>query len=316
MKLLERLRRSLRRQHYARSTEDAYVEWAGRYVRFHGLRDPATLGADDVTAFLTHLVDDRNLSASTQNQALSAILFLYRDVLGMEIGVLQPFAYARKPRRLPVVLSQVEVGAVLERMVPPHELLARVLYGTGLRIGECVRLRIQDVDFSRGQVIVRRGKGQVDRVTLLPQAVVEPLRAQIDMVAQQLRSDRANGLGGVELPFALERKLPNASRELIWQWLFPASDLAVDDGTGELRRPHMAKRLLQATVHEAVVRAGIRKKASAHTLRHSFATHLLEAGVDIRTIQVLLGHRSVKTTMIYTHVVKRGPLGVVSPMDW
>ncbi|GMV43988.1 MAG: hypothetical protein AMXMBFR64_57040 [Myxococcales bacterium] len=314
MKLLERLRAVLRRRHYAKATEEAYVEWARRYICFHDLKHPRGLGPDDVTAFLTHLVVERRLAASTQNQALCAILFFYRHVLEIDLGDLQSFPCSNKPRRLPVVLDPHEVAAVLDHVAPPHESPARVLYGSGLRLGECARLRVQDVDFGRGQIIVRRGKGQVDRVTLLPRTLVPALRAQIESVAATLRQDLAAGVGPIELPHALGQKYPNAARELTWQWVFPADGLETDD-TGGSRRPCIGKRGVQSSVHDAVVAVGIDKKAGAHTLRHSFATHLLEAGTDIRVIQSLLGHRSLKTTMIYTHVVRRGPLGVVSPLD-
>jgi integron integrase len=315
VQIIDQLRAALRRRHYALATEEAYLEWARRFIRFHRGRHPSELGADELTAFLEHLVVRLNLAASTQNQALCAIIFMYRYVLDRDLGHLEPFAFARKPRRLPVVLTPTEVAAALECVSAPFQLFARLLYGTGLRLGEGVRLRVQDLDFGQGQLVVRRGKGQVDRVTLLPRSLLEPLRAQIDFVAEQLVRDTGSGVGPVELPFALDRKLPRAGRELAWQWVFPSESVEFDH-IGAPRRPHAPKRLIQSSVHEAVVSAGVQKAASAHTHRHSFATHLLEDGTDIRVIQNLLGHRSIKTTMIYTHVVQRGPLGVVSPLDF
>ncbi len=312
---LERVRRALRARHYSRNTEDAYLIWTRRFLRFIHPRDPSTAASRDVGAFLTSLAVDHKVAASTQNQALSAILFLYRDALGIDLAWLDDVVRAKQPQRLPVVLTRDEVRAVLARMHGLPGLMARLLYGSGLRLLDCCRLRVKDVDFGRPEIVVRAGKGDRDRRTILPSGLAEPLAHQIDRVRLQHERDLIDGAGWVELPHALRRKYVNAGRELAWQWVFPATRHYADNETGERRRHHLHESVLQRSFREAVLAAGIRKPASPHTLRHSFATHLLEDGHDIRTVQELLGHRDVTTTMIYTHVLDRGPFGVISPID-
>jgi integron integrase len=315
MKLLEQVRHVLRVAHYSARTEKAYVYWIVAYVRFHGVRHPRDLGREQVTRFLDHLAVKRHVAAATQNQALNALVFLYRQVLGIDLEALGPFTRARRPRRLPTVLSPGEVRRVLEELRPPYLLMGELLYGSGLRLSECVALRVKDVDFDGRRIMVRAGKGMRDRVALLPERVRDRLRRQIDRVAALHVKDLACGLGEVDLPFALDRKLPGASRELGWQYLFPASGVCVDPRTGRMVRHHVHQTALQKALRQATRRSAIARRVSAHTLRHSFATHLLEAGTDLRTIQALLGHQDVRTTMIYTHVVKHGVLGVLSPLD-
>jgi integron integrase len=278
-------------------------------------RHPAELGKDEVARFLSHLAIGAKVSASTQNQALSALLFLYAEVLGSELGWMEDVVRAKGPARLPVVMSRLEVNAVLAGLSGSTRLMASLLYGSGLRLVECVTLRVKDVDFGAGQLTVRRGKGQRDRAALLPQSLVEPLTRHLAAVRRQHEVDVARGAGFVELPNALSTKYPNAPREWPWQWVFPATRTYVHPETGERRRHHLHETVLQRAVREAARAAGLSKPVSCHTFRHSFATHLLEAGYDIRTIQKLLGHRDVRTTMIYTHVLSRGPLGVKSPLD-
>jgi integron integrase len=293
----------------------AYVAWIRRYILFHGKRHPAEMGAPEMTRFLTALVVDQRVSASTQNQALSALLFLYRDVLELDVPWLDGVVRARRPQRLPVVLTRAEVRAVLERLTGAPRLMAHLLYGSGLRLLECCRVRVQDVDFGANQIVVRGGKGDKDRVTMLPLSVKTDLARHLDTVRQQHRRDLGRSAGWVELPTALARKYPNAGREWVWQWIFPATRIYVERATGQRRRHHLHESVLQRAVKEAVLTAGVRKRAGPHTFRHSFATHLLEDGHDIRTVQELLGHRDVSTTMIYTHVLNRGPVAVRSPVD-
>jgi integron integrase len=314
-RLLDRVRERVRTLHYSLRTEDAYVLWIKRFILFHEKRHPQEMGAPELEAFLTHLAVQRNVAASTQNQALSAILFLYREVLERPLEELGRIAPARRPERLPTVLTRDEVRSVLDRLDGTARLMASLLYGSGLRLLECLRLRIKDVDFGQRHLIVRDGKGQKDRVTLLPQVLEAPLRRQIDRVRILHQQDLDDGYGRVYLPHALSEKYPGADRQFGWQYLFPSARRSIDPRTGIVRRHHAAERALQRAVAEAVRRAGILKPASCHTLRHSFATHLLEAGQDIRTIQELLGHNDVRTTMIYTHVLQAGPLGVRSPLD-
>ena len=302
-------------RHYSPKTIQVYLRWMRRYHEFNGRRDPARLGADQVTAFVNHLAVEGQVSASTQNQALSALLFLYRDVLQVELPWLDELVRARRPERLPVVLSRAEVRAVLSAMDGTPRLMASLLYGAGLRLMECCRLRVKDVDLDRNQLIVREGKGDKDRRTLLPAAAWVPLSRQLDAVRDQHRRDLDVGAGWVELPQALGRKLPSAGRSLPWQWVFPATRTYVDPETGHRRRHHLHETVLQGAVRDAVCAAGLHKRATCHTFRHSFATHLLEDGTDIRTLQELLGHADVSTTMIYTHVLDRGPFGTRSPMD-
>ncbi len=314
-RLSERARAAMRLRHFSPRTEEAYLGWMRRYHEFHGRRDPAKLGAEHVTAFLNALATRRHVSASTQNQALAALLFLYRDVLGVELPWLDDLVHARSPGRLPVVLTRDEVRAVLARLDGLPRLMATLLYGCGLRLLECCRLRVKDVDFGRHQITVRRGKGDKDRVTMLPASVKPELAAHLERVRVQHADDLAQGAGWVELPGSLARKLPSAGRDWAWQWVFPATRLYVERASGERRRHHLHETVVQHAVRRAVLASGIAKRATCHTFRHSFATHLLEDGSDIRTVQELLGHKDVATTMIYTHVLKRGPAGVRSPAD-
>lgn len=314
-RLLDRGRAALRARHYSRRTEDAYVGWIKRYIFFHGKRHPAELGAPEVTGFLTSLAVDGQVAASTQNQALSALLFPYRDVLEVDLPWLDGIVRAKRPERLPVVLTRDEVRALLERLDGLPRLMACLLYGAGLRVLECCRLRVQDVDFPSNQLVVRGGKGDKGRVTMLPALLKTDLARHLEAVRAQHQDDLAAGAGWVDLPTALLRKYPNAGRDWIWQWVFPATRVHRDRLTGQRRRHHLHETVLQRAVKAAARRADIPKRASPHTLRHSFATHLLEDGHDIRTVQELLGHRDVSTTMLYTHVLNRGPAGVRSPAD-
>jgi integron integrase len=311
----ERAREAMRLRHFSPRTAEAYLGWMRRYHEFHGRRDPAVLGPEHVTAFLNALATGRHVSASTQNQALAALLFLYRDVLGIQLPRLDDLVHARSPARLPVVLTRDEVRAVLARMEGEPRLMATLLYGCGLRLLECCRLRIKDVDFGRNQITVRRGKGDRDRATMLPVSVKAELAAHLERVRAQHEHDLAKGAGWVELPGALGQKLPSAGREWPWQWVFPATRTYVERETGEKRRQHLHETVVQHAVRRAVLASGIPKRATCHSFRHSFATHLLEDGSDIRTVQELLGHKDVATTMIYTHVLNRGPAGVQSPAD-
>lgn len=313
-RLLDRMRAALRARHYSERTEQAYCLWVKRFVRFHGMRHPAELGEAEINAFLTHLALECHVSASTQNQALSALLFLYRHVLARELRELD-VVRARRPVRLPVVLTREEVRAVLARMRGRERLMASLLYGSGLRLMECVRLRVLDLDFERGEIAVRSGKGDKDRVTMLPAALRQPLVDHLREVKRIHEADVAAGWGRVLLPDALERKYPNAAAEWRWQWVFPQADRWRDPATGRQGRHHVDPSILQRAVRRAATEAGITKRVSCHTFRHSFATHLLESGYDIRTIQELLGHKDVKTTMVYTHVLNAGAGGVRSPMD-
>ncbi len=314
-RLLDRVRAALRARHYSRRTEKAYVHWIKRYIFFHGKRHPAEMGAAEVTAFLTALAVRDRVAASTQNQALNALLFLYREILGVELPWLDGLVRAKRPQHLPTVLTREEVRTVLEQLDRAPRLMALLLYGAGLRLLECCRLRIKDVDFATNQITIRDGKGSKDRVTMLPSAVKIDLARHVERARALHQRDLAAGAGWVELPWALGRKYPNAGREWAWQWVFPATRLYVDPSTGQRRRHHLHESVVQRAVREAVLKAGLAKKATCHTLRHSFATHLLEDGHDIRTVQELLGHQDVSTTMIYTHVLNRGPAAVRSPAD-
>jgi integron integrase len=314
-KLLDRVRTALRVEHYAIRTEEVYVGWIRRFILFHGKRHPAQMGKREVEAFLSMLAVRGRVSASTQNQALSALLFLYRKVLEREFPELDDVVRARRPRRLPVVLTREEVQAILSCLKGTRWLMAVLLYGAGLRLLECLRLRVKDVTFDRNEIVVREGKGDKDRITMLPVVAKEQLRAHIEGVHALHEKDLLDGYGQVFLPYALERKYPSAARELAWQWVFPAKHLSVDPRSGATRRHHSDESGLQKAVRQAARDAGIPKVVHPHTLRHSFATHLLEAGYDIRTVQELLGHEDVSTTMIYTHVLNRGGLAVRSPAD-
>jgi integron integrase len=314
-RLLEGVRARLRVKHYSIRTEEQYVGWIRRYILFHGKRPPREMGPREIEDFLTHLAVAGRVSASTQNQAKAALLFLYAEVLGMDVGWLRGVTSAKSNRRLPVVLTEEEVRALLARLEGVHWLLASLLYGAGLRLMEAVRLRVKDVDFARREIVVRDGKGGKDRVTVLPAKLIEPLRQRLAKARELHKADSLAGYGEVYLPFALARKYPRAAREWGWQYVFPATVVSEDPRSGSVRRHHLDEQAVQRAVKNAVRRAGIVKPATPHTLRHSFATHLLQAGYDIRTVQELLGHADVKTTMVYTHVLNRGGRGVLSPID-
>jgi len=314
-KLVDQLRAAIRLRHYSIRTETAYVQWVIRFVRFHGMRHPSELAAREVTAFLSHLATEGNVAASTQQQALSALLFLYKTVLEIDLPWLNDLVRPKKPARLPVVLNVDEVQRILMALSGTHQLMGRLLYGTGMRLMECLRLRVKDVDFTRREILIRDGKGGKDRVTVLPLSLVAPLRAHLEAVYALFAEDRRHGRPGVYLPHALERKYPEAGKTWAWHWVFPATNLSVDPRTQIERRHHAYEKTLQRSLKKAVEKAGVAKPVSVHTLRHSFATHLLQAGYDIRTVQELLGHSDVSTTMIYTHVLNRGGRGVVSPAD-
>lgn len=309
-----RLRAFIRARNLAYKTERTYVFWIKRFIRFHGLTHPRKLGPGAVEAFLSHLAVQRNTSVNTQRTALNALVFLYREFLGADLGTLT-FQKPTKARRLPVVFSHDEALAVIGQLDGEHRLIAQLMYGAGLRISEALRLRLKDADFAMGQLIVRSGKGDKDRVTLLPDRLIAALRIQIQKVLALHQADLAGGFGEVYLPHALARKYPRAPREPAWQYLFPAATLSVDPRSGVRRRYHLVERTVQKAFKRAIAAAGILKQANSHAFRHSFATRLLEAGYDIRTIQKLLGHADVRTTEIYTHVIARGGFGVRSPVD-
>ena len=314
-KLLDQVRGKIRLKHYSIRTEQAYTDWIKRYIYFHGKRHPKDMGAQDIESFLTHLAVKGKVAASTQNQAKSALLFLYREVLGIDLPWLDNVEQAKTPKRLPVVLTRDEVQAVLSRLEGTHWLIASLLYGSGMRIMEGVRLRVKDVDFARREILVRDGKGNKDRVTMLPTALVNTLKAHFQRVRLLHKQDLETGFGAVYLPYALDKKYPSAGRDWSWQYVFPSANLSVDPRSGETRRHHFQDQAVQRAVKQAVRSADLSKPATPHTFRHSFATHLLEGGYDIRTVQELLGHSDVSTTMIYTHVLNRGGKGVLSPLD-
>ena len=315
-RLLDQVRHEMCVRHYSLRTEEAYVQWIRRYILFHKKRHPKEMAETEINQFLTHLAVERHVAASTQNQALSAILFLYKRILKKEIGFVGDVVRARRTKRLPVVLTKKEVQGVLANLAGTNWLMASLLYGSGLRLMECVRLRVKDVDFSYNQILVRNGKGQKDRVTMLPQNLKQPLVHQLARTKELHEKDLSEGFGRVYLPYALARKYPRADREWGWQFIFPSSQRSPDPRAEAIRRHHRYPLTLQRAVKKAVRKAGIHKPASCHTFRHCFATHLLEKGYDIRTVQELLGHKDVKTTMIYTHVLNRGAGGVQSPADW
>lgn len=314
-RLLDQVRDLLRRKHYSYRTEQVYLYWIRHYIFFHHKRHPREMAEPEIAAFLSYLAADRRVSASTQNQALNAILFLYKQVLEKNIGLIQGVVRAKRPERLPVVMTPEETRMVLGRLSGREWLMACLMYGAGLRVMECLRLRIKDVDFGLNQIFVRDGKGGKDRVTTLPAAVIPALRQQMEEVKRVRESDLADGYGEVSMPFALERKYPNAARELAWWYVFPSSCRSRDPYSGRSKRHHLDVSVIQRAVKHAVRAAGLSKPATCHTFRHSFATHLLAAGHDIRTIQELLGHNDVSTTMIYTHVLSKGARGVASPLD-
>ena len=314
-RLFDEVRRRLRLKHYSLATERVYLQWMRRFILANGKRHPREMGGAEVERFLSGLALQGNVAAGTQNQALSALLFLYREVLGVDLPWLENVVRAKRPRRVPTVLSQEEVRRLLSAMDGRPWLLASLLYGTGMRLMECLRLRVKDIDFNRLEVTVRDGKGGKDRRTMLPRSLVEPFQREIERARVLHRQDLAHGFGGTRLPHALARKYPSAAKDFGWQYVFPSTQRSRDPLDGCERRHHFDDAMLSRALKSARKRAGIVKPLSAHTLRHSFATHLLEAGYDLRTIQELLGHKDVATTQIYTHVLNRGGHGVVSPLD-
>ena len=314
-KLLDQMREALQTQHYSYRTEQTYIDWCRRFIIFHNKRHPRDMGTPEVEAFITHLATRRKVAASTQNQALSALLFLYREVLRQPLETVKAVR-ARKLKRLPTVLTKSEAMRVINTMTGIHQLMAKLLYGSGLRVAECARLRIKDIDFEGHCLIIRDGKGEKDRLTMLPESVFAPLQEHLARVKQIHEKDLQGGFGAVYLPYALENKYPNANREWAWQYVFPAKSITLDPRSDVRRRHHLDESGLQKAVRAAAQLAGITNKpVSCHTFRHSFATHLLQNGYDIRTVQELLGHKDVKTTMIYTHVLQRGAGAVRSPLD-
>lgn len=314
-RLLDQVRRQVRVLHYSLRTEQAYVYWCKAFIRFHELRHPLQMGGDEVSAFLSHLAVERQVAPSTHRQALSALLFLYGKVLGQQLPWMDDIGRPVPKRRLPVVLSRDEVGEVLNRLTGTHQLLAQLLYGTGLRISEALQLRVKDLDFGQGALYVRSGKGDKDRVVMLPKVLVPSLRQQLAEVREIWLSDVSAGQAGVEMPYALDRKYPRAGQSLAWFWVFPQDHHSVDPRSGVVRRHHLYDQTFQRAFKRALTASNIAKAATPHTLRHSFATHLLQSGSDIRTVQELLGHADVATTMIYTHVLKVGGAGARSPLD-
>ena len=313
--LLDQVRSAIRLRHYSIRTEEAYVNVIRRFILYHQKRHPTEMGVDEIRQYLSHLATDGHVTASTQNVALAALLFLYREVLQINLPLIEGVERAKRPQRIPVVLTSEEVRRVLAQLTGTHHLMASLLYGAGLRLMECVRLRVQDLDFNYCQITVRDGKGEKDRRTILPRQLAESLQRHLAKVRLQHEEDVKQGFGSVFLPYALERKHPQAATDWVWQYVFPAAKLSADPRTGAQRRHHSSEDRLQKAVKKAMEGAGIEKRASCHTLRHSFATHLLEDGYDIRTIQELLGHADISTTMIYTHVLNRGGKGVRSPLD-
>jgi integron integrase len=314
-KLLDQLRTAAQLRHMSPKTTDAYAYWIKRFVQFHKLQHPSLLGAPDITSFLASLAQDLHVAASTQNQALNAILFLYKEVLHKFIGPLGQFPRAHRPRKLPIVLSHTEIQKLLANLAGSELLMARILYGAGLRVSECVNLRVKDFDFDYRTITVRSGKGDKDRVTILPRSLIPDLKTHLARVHELFKADMLKGYAGATLPNALASKYPNAPREWCWQYVFPASRHCINVDTGEMYRHHVDDSVLQRAIKIAVHRSGCTRNASCHSLRHSFATHLLEHGYDIRTVQELLGHSDVRTTMVYTHVLTKGGLAVRSPLD-
>jgi len=314
-KLLDQVRHALRTKHYAMKTEEAYVHWIKRFILFHNKRHPKEMGEKEINQFITHLAVKEKVAASTQNQALCAIVFLYKHILKIELGDLGDVTWAKKPKRVPVVFTRKEVQIIINQFTGMNWLMGMLLYGAGLRLTECLQLRVNDIDFEYKQITVHNAKGAKDRVTPLPDRLIEPLKEHLKYVKELHDKDINDGYTSVYLPYALERKFPNAGKEFGWKFVFPATQISTDPRTGIRRRHHIHESVIQKAVKQAIRKAGITKHASCHTFRHSFATHLLEAGYDIRTVQELLGHNDVKTTMIYTHVLHQGGLGVKSPAD-
>ncbi len=312
---LESVRAVIRMKHLAYQTEKTYIGWIVRFIKFHGSRHPAQMGSSEITDFLSHLAVERNVSASTQNQALNALVFLYKDVLKREPGEFIGLIRANRPKFLPIVFSEREIGLVLGNLTGLPKIIASLLYGTGMRLNECLRLRVKDIDFERNQILVRQAKGSKDRVVPFPKTLREELQQLIAKVRALHEKDLKAGFGSVYLPFALERKYPNANKQIIWQYVFPSKNLSIDPRSGITRRHHLDPSILQKHLKSAVTKAQLDKRATCHTFRHSFATHLLQRNYDIRTVQELLGHNDVKTTMIYTHVMERGSNGTRSPLD-
>jgi integron integrase len=313
--LLEQVRHYIRLKHYSIRTEEAYVQFIKRFILFHRKRHPLGMGPEQIRQYLSHLANVGRVAASTQNQALSALLFLYREVLNVELPFIDGIERAKRPVRVPVVLTREECDKIISQLSGIYKLMAELLYGSGLRLMECVRLRVKDVDFGYKQITIRDGKGEKDRRTVLPLLLIDRLQHQLARAKLLHEEDLQRGFGRVYLPYALARKYPNAATEWAWQWVFPANNLSVDPRSGMTRRHHTSEDMLQSRVKEAARRAVIAKRVSCHTFRHSFATHMLEDGYDIRTVQELLGHSNVKTTQIYTHVLNRGGHGVKSPLD-
>jgi integron integrase len=314
-KLLNQVRNALRTRHYSIRTEEAYLNWIKKFILFHKKRHPKEMSEKEINEFLTHLAVNKKVSASTQNQALCAIVFLYKHILNIELLDLNDITWAKKPQKVPEVFTQQEVQHVISHLKEIHWIIGVLMYGTGMRLMECLRLRVKDIDFSSHKITIRSGKGEKDRITMLPELIVPALQNHLQQVKKQHDQDLKKGYGTVYLPYALEKKYPNANREWIWQYVFPSAKLSTDPRSNVKQRHHLDEASIQRAVKKAIRQAGIRKHASCHTLRHSFATHLLESGYDIRTVQELLGHEDVNTTMIYTHVLKKGVLGVRSPAD-
>lgn len=314
-RFLDKVRTTLRRKHYANSTEKSYINWIKRFILFHDKRHPKEMSGKEIEEYLTHLALKAKVSASTQNQALNALLFLYRDVLDQTTDFSINSVRAKRARHIPVVLTQEEVYQIIECLSGKYHLIVSILYGSGLRVMECLRLRVKDLDLQKRQIIVRGGKGNKDRATVMPRAIVASLKGHLHRVERLHSEDISKGHGYVELPNALDRKYPNARREWIWQFVFPSNQLSKALQTGSCHRYHISPSTVGRAIKRAVRLAGVAKRVTAHTFRHSFATHLLESGYDIRTVQELLGHKHLKTTMIYTHVLSQGPLGVRSPLD-
>jgi len=314
-KLLDRVREQIRLRHYSIRTEKTYIYWIKQYIYYHQKRHPAEMGSDEINKFLSHLASEKHVAASTQNQALNSILFLYRNVLDMKIEIGDKFVRAKRTKHIPVVFTKEEAKNVLSNLQGNYWLVANLLYGSGLRLLECLRLRVKDIDFNYNQIVVRDGKGEKDRITILPDSIKEYLKNHFREIKLVHEKDIKKGFGEVVLPYSLQKKYPNAGKEFIWQWIFPASTRYFDKEKKTERRHHLHESAVQREVKKAIKQSNILKKASCHTFRHSFATHLLENGYDIRTVQELLGHKDIRTTMIYTHVLNRNKLGVKSPLD-